>query len=230
MRRFHLLPWLTVLCFLHLHITYLWPVQTKLASFDLHTRVWRRITPKAPSMDAPGRRSINTAVTAVAVAPGPRAFHVAWAFNGNVYIHGGEGLATGDTGLAGDLDLDDVLGSAGRDPFAEEDGGAPLEAGRILTAASGRNVAVSPGLKARYLTNAEEMAAGGKKAGKVGETPLLLRPAEGRPAMSVLEDLWKFDCHALRWERVREEHCIRSTSFHIFRSTLRNTTTRSVIL
>ncbi|CAM9473756.1 unnamed protein product, partial [Scytosiphon promiscuus] len=157
----------------------------ELTSFDLHTRVWRRVTPKASIVDGPGQKSLTTAATAVAAVPGPRAFHVAWAFNGNVYIHGGEGQATGETGLVGNPDLDDVLGSVGRDPFAEEDGGAPVEAGRIATAANGRSAGVVSWPSVRSVGNAEASSGG-----------------ERRPAVSVLEDLWKFDSCALQWERL----------------------------
>ncbi|CAN0126914.1 unnamed protein product, partial [Hapterophycus canaliculatus] len=165
----------------------------QLASFDLRTRVWRRVAPKASIVDVPELESLTAAATARAAAPSPRAFHVAWAFNGNVYIHGGEGQARGETGLVGNLDLDEALGGVGRDLFAEEDGGAPVEAGRIVMAATERSTASAPGsnVRSRARTLGKALPSGPAALG-----------AKRRPAVLVLEDLWKFDCSALQWERL----------------------------
>ena len=84
----------------------------------------------------------------------------------------------------------DVIGCVGRDPFAEEDGGTPLEPGRVV------NGATMPGSMAR--TNV--CAAGAANAGSRG----FAGGAQRRPAVSVLEDLWKLDLRTLLWERVSD--------------------------
>lgn len=152
-------------------------------------------------------KSLTAVAETAPIAPGPRAFHAAWSFQGNVFIHGGEGRATGGLGVAGGLDLDDVVGSVGRDPFAEEDGGAPVEAARIVVAANRNSPAVAPASSVESKANAENRIVADQRAQKMEKTSSL-RPtscdAERQRAVSVLEDLWRFDPSTLRWERVRD--------------------------
>ncbi|CAN0486726.1 unnamed protein product, partial [Ectocarpus sp. 12 AP-2014] len=119
--------------------------------------------------------------TAMATVPAPRAYHVAWAFGDDVYVHGGEGptLSRTDTD---DPDLDGVLGSVGRDLFAEEDGGAPLDPVRVVRGTGAGKGAAASGHRVRRT---------GPSCG-----------TERRPFVSVLEDLWKLDFRTLRWERL----------------------------
>lgn len=118
----------------------------------------------------------------MATAPAPRAYHVSWAFGDDIYVHGGEG-PTGVRTETGDPDLDGVFGSVGRDLFAEEDGGAPLDPGRVVRGAGAGKGAAASGHRVRNT---------GPSCG-----------TERRPPVSVLEDLWKLDSRTLRWERVR---------------------------
>lgn len=156
-----------------------WYTPSKLASFDFRTRVWRRLDLREPPGTAKGR---TPPPTAMATVPAPRAYHVAWAFGDDVYVHGGEGptLSRTDTD---DPDLDGVFWSVGRDLFAEEDGGAPLDPGRVVRGAGAGKGAAASGHRVRNT---------GPSCG-----------AERRPCVSVLEDLWKLDFRTLRWERVR---------------------------
>lgn len=97
------------------------------------------------------------------------------------------------------LELDDVIGCVGRDPFAEEDGGAPLESGRVV------NGATAPRSRARtkgYTVDAATTGAKGRKEGEALPSQGSASGARGRPAVSVLEDLWKLDPRTLLWERV----------------------------
>lgn len=83
-----------------------------------------------------------------------------------------------------DLEFDDVLEGAGRDPFAEEDGGAPLERGRVVVGggvSSGNNGGVGDSRGKRTSPQQQE-----KK-----QLPV-----------TILEDLWKLDIRTLNWERV----------------------------
>ncbi|CAM9912117.1 unnamed protein product [Ectocarpus sp. 8 AP-2014] len=150
----------------------------ELASFDFRTRVWRRLDSREPPGNAQGR---TPPPTAMATVPAPRAYHVAWAFGDDVYVHGGEG-PTGARTDTDDPDLDGVFGSVGRDLFAEEDGGAPLDPVRVVRGAGAGKGAAASGHRVRNT---------GPSCG-----------AERRPSVSVLEDLWKLDFRTLRWERL----------------------------
>lgn len=141
----------------------------------------------------------TTPTTAAAAAPTPRAFHASWTFENNVYVHGGEGAVGAASESFTNLELDDVIGCVGRDPFAEEDGGAPLESGRVV------NGATAPRAKARTKDSAADAATTGARNRKEGKELASQDPAGGaqrRPTVSVLEDLWKLDPRTLRWERV----------------------------
>lgn len=99
----------------------------------------------------------------------------------------------------------DVIGCVGRDPFAEEDGGTPLEPGRVV------NGATVPGSMARTNVCAAGAANTGSRGRKEGEAPPsrgLAGSAQRRPAVSVLEDLWKLDLRTLLWERVSDASCL----------------------
>lgn len=166
-------------------------------------RVWRRLVPPTPPMDAQ-RKPLPTAAAA-APAPAPRAFHVSWAFDNNVYVHGGEGPVGGAT--SGNPEVDDILGGVGRDPFAEEDGGAPLESGRMVTSATAESRATAPGSslrKNRASTDGATTVPKGRNDGNASSpSRVIAGVAPRRPAVSVLEDLWKLDTRTLLWERVR---------------------------
>lgn len=92
----------------------------------------------------------------------------------------------------GKSDLYDIFGSVGRDPFAEDDGGPPLESGRVV-------VATAAGQKGADVD--------GSMTGRIerkGPPPAVVPGgAPRRPAVSVLDDLWKLDLRTLLWERVR---------------------------
>ena len=155
-------------------------------------------------MDAQRKASPPTAPGA---APAPRAFHVSWAFDHNLYVHGGEGPVGRARATLGDSEVDDILGCVGRDPFAEEDGGAPLESGRVATAATAGSGATPPGSSFRTdgASCADRARAGPKRRtqGKASPSRAVFGVGPGRPAVSVLEDLWKLDPRTLLWERVR---------------------------
>lgn len=117
---------------------------------------------------------------------------------------GGAGSAFGDT------EVDDVLGCVGRDPFAEEDGGAPLEPGRVATAATAGTGAAASGSGFRKGSAASVDGATTAPKGRMERRGSTSRGiaggvAPGRPAVSVLEDLWKMDPRTLLWERVRAD-------------------------
>ncbi|CAM9463722.1 unnamed protein product [Ectocarpus fasciculatus] len=153
---------------------------SELASFDFRTRVWRRLDSRKPPGNLQGRTPPPTAM-ATAPAPAPRAYHVSWAFGDDVFVHGGEG-PTGARTETDDPDLDGVFGSVGLDLFAEEDGGAPLDPGRVVRGAGAGKGATASGHRAR----------------NTGPSC----SAERRPSVSVLEDLWKLNSRTLRWERL----------------------------
>eukprot|EP00903_Cladosiphon_okamuranus_P011651 g10959.t1 len=133
---------------------------------------------------------------AAAAAPAPRAFHASWEFGDNVYVHGGEGPAGGARAASGDSEVDDIFGCVGRDPFAEEDGGAPLESGRVATAATARSGSTLPwGSSFR-----KKGGASSADVAKAGQKRRNERNAS--PAVSVLEDLWKLDPRTMLWERL----------------------------
>lgn len=177
----------------------------KLASFDLHMRVWRRLVPPTPPMDA--QQKVPPTAAAAAASPAPRAFHVSWAFDNNVYVHGGEGPVGGATATFGNSEVDDILGGVGRDPFAEEDGGAPLGSGRVATANTAGSGSTAPGSSFRkngaLSTDGAKTGPKGRKGGRPLPSPVIAGVAPGRPAVSVLEDLWKLNPRTLLWERVR---------------------------
>ncbi|CBJ34047.1 conserved unknown protein [Ectocarpus siliculosus] len=150
----------------------------ELASFDVRTRGWRRLDSRESPGNAQGR---TPPPIAMATVPAPRAYHVAWAFGNDVYVHGGEG-PTGVRTDTDDPDLDGVFGSVGRDLFAEEDGGAPLDPVRVVRGAGAGKGAAASGHRVRRT---------GPSCG-----------VERRPSVSVLEDLWKLDFRTLRWERL----------------------------
>ncbi|CAM9510657.1 unnamed protein product [Ectocarpus sp. 13 AM-2016] len=150
----------------------------ELASFDFRTRVWRRLDSREQPGNAQGRTPPQTGMATV---PAPRAFHVAWAFGDDVYVHGGEGLILARTDTD-DPDLDGIFGNVGRDLFAEEDGGAPLDPVRVVRGTGAGKGAAASGHRVRRT---------GPSCG-----------AERRPSVSVLEDLWKLDFRTLRWERL----------------------------
>lgn len=150
-------------------------------------------------MPVDGQRGAAGVGPTKTIAPGPRAFHAAWAFDAEVYVHGGEGPVgtTNSTSDAGDGGFDDIIGGVGRDPFAEEDGGAPLEQGRVMVAGrcGGRGVSLMGG---------GDGGGGGVGEGQrgVGSAKQLREVSKGS-TVAVLEDLWKLDIRAVRWERVR---------------------------
>lgn len=99
-----------------------------------------------------------------------------------------------------------IFGSVGRDPFAEDDGGPPLESGRIMVAATAARTggAVDHGPRAhKKSTDDIDVAMGRRKEGKTPPPPVVAGGAPRRPAVSVLEDLWKLDMRTLLWDRVR---------------------------
>lgn len=148
----------------------------KLASFNLNTRVWRRLMPE------PATGETASDVRRTQTFPAPRAFHASWAFGNDVYVHGGEGPIGARTGYSPEgLEYEDIMGGVGRDPFAEDDGGAPLGPGRVAVAG-----------------HANKVGSGSKLRG----TEEMPQSASKRHTMSVLEDLWKFDTRTRRWERV----------------------------
>lgn len=156
-------------------------------------------------MDEQGTNPL-TAAAGAAAAPAPRAFHVSWAFDHNVYVHGGEGPVGGARATSGDSEVDDIFGCVGRDPFAEEDGGAPLESGRVATAATAGGGATAPGSSFRKNGASVDGASTepkGRNQGNASPSRVVAGAAPGRPTVSVLEDLWKLDPRTLLWERVR---------------------------
>lgn len=164
--------------------------------------MWRRLAPPTPATDAQTKPPPTAA--AATAAPAPRAFHVSWVFDHNVYVHGGEGPVGGARATSGDSDVDDVFGCVGRDPFAEEDGGAPLESGRVATAATAETGATAPGSSFRNGGAPKDGARTGSRGQNEGNaSPQIAGVAPGRPVVSVLEDLWKLDSRTLLWERVR---------------------------
>lgn len=126
--------------------------------------------------------------------PSPRAFHVSWEFGVELYVHGGEGppvvlntdINSGGSGQNVDLEFDDILEGAGRDPFADEDGGAPLERGRVVLGGGvpvGNRVGLSRGQQKRQSSQQQEKI---------------------HFSVTILEDLWKLDTRTLKWQRVSE--------------------------
>lgn len=143
--------------------------------------------------------------------PTPRAFHASWAFGTDIFVHGGEGSSGATSGNGGELD--DVIGGVSRDPFAEEDGGAPL--------AKGRAVMVAGRVGTGCVVRSEHEHASGGGDGDGGEALRVQqrrqrRRGEGqgqKPAekvcaavVAVLEDLWKLNTCTMRWERVSRAH------------------------
>lgn len=116
---------------------------------------------------------------------------------------GGGGARTG----TGNPELYDIFGSVGRDPFAEDDGGPPVESGRIMVAAAAaasRGAVVDHGSRTHKKgSDVVDGAMGGRKEGKRQPPPVVAGGAPRRPAVSVLEDLWKLDMQTLLWDRVR---------------------------
>ena len=126
-------------------------------------------------------------------------------------MHGGEGSSGATSGNGGELD--DVIGGVSRDPFAEEDGGAPL--------AKGRAVMVAGRVGTGCVVRSEHEHASGGGDGDGGEALRVQqrrqrRRGEGqgqKPAekvcaavVAVLEDLWKLNTCTMRWERVSRAH------------------------
>lgn len=100
-------------------------------------------------------------------------------------------------------ELCDIFGSIGRDPFAQDDGGPPLEFGRIVVAAAAVNGAVNHGSRVRKSGTDIDGAMRGEREGKPTTPKAVADGAPRRPVVSVLEDLWKLDLRTLLWERVR---------------------------
>lgn len=166
-------------------------------------RVWRRLVPPVPPMDTQKK---TPPPAAAAAAPAPRAYHVSWAFDNDLYVHGGEGPMGGARAISGSSEVDDIFGCVGRDPFAEEDGGAPLGPGRVATAATARSTATAPGSRFRKNGAFTDEATNWLKGRNERNSPpsrVKAGAAPRRPAVSVFEDLWKLDSRTLLWERVR---------------------------
>lgn len=111
-------------------------------------------------------------------------------------MHGGEGSigvrnidngGVGDRGVNLDAELEDVLEGVGRDPFAEEDGGAPLEPGRVMVSGGG-------------VSGHRGGASGDKGIPRTSQ-----RQERDNASVTILEDLWKLDVRTHRWERVSEK-------------------------
>lgn len=98
---------------------------------------------------------------------------------------------TGDGGCFGE-DFDDILGGVGRDPFAEEDGGPPLERGRVIV-----------GGEVRTSGHGSSVSGAGGSGKPRPSAQQQQQQQQRRQSVAILEDLWKLDSLTLHWKRVR---------------------------
>lgn len=154
-------------------------------------RAWHRLTCHGPHNSSNNIRGGERALTPV--TPTPRAFHVSWEFDADLYVHGGEGsmgvqnIDNGGVGGCGaniNAELEGLLEGVGRDPFAEEDGGVPLERGRVVVGGGG-------------LSGHRGGARGDKGISHASQ-----RQERDNVAVTILEDVWKLDVRTHQWERV----------------------------